>query len=312
MEELFNLVMIFSPIFTILEFAAIAFTILYMHFTAKHRNYELSPAWYVCAVFFGFITLMVFLVKKKNFTAPDTKMCVNCGFKFPENYNVCTNCGIDLPPIDTEEKEKARKYSKGFGIAVILVYILSGLAGVGLGVATTIAVFEEVEYLLDDEWSFYDASDRIDVNGVYYDKKGNSYENAEDVLLYDDQGRVYTYVTEEKYNEDFDYTYYEEFYVRDDGDKYFAYDCYVTADGWFYCDKAGLLELYSVDTSIMTEEELDAYYNTLLEDQVPEYRYYDYPYVDADGNLYYDAYEASWNMQGQLITAENDVPVKSL
>ncbi len=312
MEELFDLVMIISPILTILDLAGIAFTILYMHFAAKYRNHELSPAWYVCGVFFGFITLMVFLVKKKNFTAPDTKMCVNCGFRFPESYNVCTNCGIELPPIDVEEKEKTRKYSKGFGIAVIIIYIISGLAGVGLGVATTIAVFDEVEYLLDDELSFYDASDRIDVGGVYYDKKGNTYANAEDVLLYDEQGHVYTYVTEEKYNEAYEAYTYDEFYVRDDGQKYFAYDCYVTSDGWFYCDKAGLLEIYSVDTSTMTEEELDAYYDSLIDSDNVEYKYYDYPYVDADGAFYYCAYEASWNTQGQLITAENDYVTKEL
>ncbi|MBR3954777.1 MAG: hypothetical protein IKJ63_04830 [Clostridia bacterium] len=310
MEELYDLMMIISPIISLLQIAGITFTLLYMHFSAKSRNYTLGIAWYICGFFFSGLTLIVFLLKRKDFTSPETKMCVNCGITFPDTYNVCTNCGIELPQIDVEEKKKVKKLSKGFGIVVIIVYVISLFVGIGFGTALGITIYDDLDYFLGDELNYYDAADRIDVNGVYYDKKGNSYENAEDVLLYDEQGHVYTYVTEEKYNEAYEAYTYDEFYVRDDGQKYFAYDCYVTTDGWFYCDKAGLLELYTVDTSTMTEEELNEYYNTLLEDPISEYRYYDYPYMDADGNIYYVAYEASWNAQGQLITADNDVPLK--
>ena len=57
----------------------------------------------------------------------------------------------------------------------------------------------------------------------------------------------------------------------------------------------------------MTQEELDEYYNDYIASYDEGYRYYNYPYVDAEGNIYFCAYEASWNEKGELITAENDI-----
>ena len=162
-----------------------------------------------------------------------------------------------------------------------------------------------------DDLDTIDIDNRILVNGVFYDKMGNSYDDDENVLLYDQEGRTYTYTVEEYVDEEDDYFTYEEYYyVRDDGKKYLFYDCYVTDEGWFYCDKALALELYTPDTSTMTEEELDKYYDELLEQETAEYKYYDYPYTDEHGNIYYCAYEASWNENGELITAANDSTAK--
>ena len=307
MEELYDLIMLAAPLLSILEILGRVFTILYMHYAAKYRNHTLSAGWYICGVFFVWITLLVFLVKKKDFPNPDNKVCQQCGKQFPGSFQVCSECMIDLPATDDEAKEKDRKKSKGFGVALIIVYVISVLFGSVYGAMLGIQIAEDLMFFNGDELSYYEASDRLSVNSVFYDKKGNSYENEQDVLLYDENGHVYTYVAEEYYDEEYDYTYYDEFYVREDGKKYFAYDCYVTEDGWFYCDKGSLLELYSPDTSTMTEEELDDYYDSLLDEQYSAYRYYDYPYVDADGNFYYCAYEASWNEKGELITAENDL-----
>lgn len=297
MEELFDLALFFS-ITGVLEVLSVVFSLLFMHYSAKHRNQKLSAGWYVCGVLFGFWTLIVFLVKRKDFPGPDTKVCYQCGDRFFEKFEICPKCLIALPENNQEEKKKQRKLSQLFGTAVIILYILAFIFGIVMGISGVLSVFDD---------TYNDAyNDRIAVDGVFYDKKGISYEDEDSVLLYDEDGRIYTYTVEE-YSDGDGWLYEDEFYVRDDGEKYYMYDCYVTEDGWFYCDKAGILELYSTDTSNMTEDELNAYYSEMLESRNEDYRYYNYPYVDAEGNYYFDAYEASWNENGELITAENDI-----
>lgn len=310
MDQIFDNFLFIYPAIALLEAAGIVLSILYMHYSSKHRNYTLSAAWYICAVFFNLITLIVFLVKKKDFPSADNSFCNQCGKQFPSSFQVCPDCMIDLQKAHTEEKNSYRKKAKVFGILLVIVYVISVIIGVLFGVAISIDAFENLDYLLSDELTYYDASDRIAVDGLFYDQKGNSYKNEADVLLYDEQGRVYKYTVEEYYDKDVDLTYNEEYYIRDDGEKYFPYDCYVNEDGWFYCDKGSLLEIYEEDTASMSEEELDAYYHDLLNDHNNEYRYFDYPYVDAEGNRYYCAYEASWNAAGKLITDEADITTK--
>lgn len=295
MEVLFDLVR-YIPIICLSEVLCIVFSVLFMHFSAKHRNGKLSLGWYICGVLFSFCTVIAFLIKRKAFPGPETKVCYQCSDRFPESFRMCPKCLIDLPEINSGEKEKFGRLSKFFGIGIIVTYLAAVIVGIFMGnaVQKSIEEYSDVDY-------------RIAVDGVFYDKMGNSYEDENSVLLYDEAGNIYTYTVETVNENGFEYE--ESFYVRSDGQKYFYYDCYVTDEGWFFCDKAGELELKDTDTGSMTEEELDEYYNSLIEDNEEEYRYYDYPYTDTDGNIYYDAYEASWNEKGELITAENDVSV---
>ncbi len=290
----------FFPIMGVLEVLTVIFSILFMHYSAKHRNQQLSLGWYICGVLFGFWTLIIFLIKRKDFPGQKTKVCYQCGDKYPDSFKMCTQCLIDLPEINAEEKKKEEKLSKIFGVLIIITFIATVITGILFG-AALVSGFDEL----------LDMTDRIAVNEVYYDKKGNSYEDESSVLLYDEEGRVYTY-TEIEINDTDDemLSYTDYYYVRDDGKKYSFYDCYVTDEGWFYCDKGGLLVPFEEDTASMSEEELDAYYQESLEKNENSYRYYDYKYTDKDGNVYYTAYEASWNEKGELITAENDPTVK--
>lgn len=305
MEELsLDFFMIFIPVIGVLEVLSVVFSIFFMHYSAKHRNYQLTLGWYICGVLFGFWTLIIFLIKRKDFPGPETKVCMQCGDKYPENFQMCSKCLIDLPVIDAEKKKKERKLSRVFGALIIITYIATLVVGIIMGIMFSESILNG-DYLYD-EW----LDNRIAVDGVFYDKMGNSYDKWEDVLLYDGEGRTYTYTVEEIENpEDYIFYFADNYYVRDDGVKYFVYDCYVTGDGWFYCDKAGLLEIDSVDTDSMSEEELEEYYEGLIEAS-EEYKYYNYPYVDEDGNIYYCADEASWNEKGELITAENDITKK--
>ena len=298
MEELFEFAA-FLPVISVLEVLCVACSILFMHFSAQHRNQKLSLGWYICGVIFGLWTVIIFLIKRKEFPGPKTKVCYQCGRKFPDTFQMCTNCLIDLPEIKAEEKEKQRKLATGFGIGLIITYVAALVVGIIMGATVTKSVF--------DTLSDIDYIERIAVEGVYYDKEGKCYNNDADVALYDKEGRVYNYTVEEiAAEEDELFTFDEYYFVRDDGEKYSIYDCYITADGWFYCDKGGFLEIFEEDTSSMTQEELDAYYQEQI-DNCGEYKYYDMIYTDKDGNIYYRADEASWNEKGELITAENDV-----
>lgn len=289
--ELFARYMGLTMVLNLLNILAIIFGLLFMHYSAKHRNHKLSTAWYVCGVIFGLWTVLVFLFKRKDFPGDKVKVCDQCGARYPQNFKVCSNCVIDLPENDSEIKKKQKNLSRIFGIAIIASEIIAVIIfGIFIGSAV-------------DEIMNYEEQYRISVDGVFYDKKGNAYEDESSVLLYGEDGKVYTLIAEQS---DVDVLSENYFYVSDTGEKYYELDCYVTADGWFYCDKGGLLELYSEDTDTMTEEELDEYYENYINGFDDEYRYYDYPYVDADGNFYYCAYEASWDEKGELIIAEND------
>lgn len=299
MDQIMELGIFISIIF-VLELVTIVFSLLFMHHSAKQLNYKLPTAWYVCGVIFGLWTVIVFLIKRKDFPGEDFKVCPQCGNKFPVNYEICSRCLIELPVIDTEENKKHKKLAKICGSAIIVTYISAIIAGAAFGFVFSSDIFD----------SLSDATDRIAVDGVFYDKKGISYENDKDVLLYDKDGRTYTYTTEKVFNKEIDYEYEEEFYVRDDGEKYLLYDCYVTEDGWFYCDKGYFLDIYYPDTENMSEQELDAYYKEQMKKENEEYRYYYYIYTDKKGEKYYVAYEASWNEKGELITENNDVSAK--
>ncbi len=290
--ELFVESMGLSVAMNVCNALSIIFGLLFMHFSAKHRNQKLSTAWYVCGVLFGLWTVLVFLFKRKDFPGDKVKVCDQCGARFPENFKVCSNCVIDLPENNSEIKQKQKKLSRIFGSAVIVMLILETVFfGMFIGSIVNEVLNSDEQY-------------RISVDGVFYDKKGNAYEDESRVLLYGEDGKVYKLISEASDDDVLSETY---FYVSDTGEKYYELDCYVTEDGWFYCDKGGFLEPYSEDTSDMTEEELDEYYENYIDGFYDDYRYYDYPYVDAEGNIYYCAYEASWNEKGELITAENDM-----
>lgn len=295
METLLTSLAVYIPVIAVLEILSVLFSLLFMHWSAKHRNHKLSAGWYVCGILFGFWTIIVFLIRRRDFPGEDAKLCPQCGDVYLKDAVQCPKCSVDLPEVNADEKKKQKKLSRIFGAAIILTLIAAFIFGIVWG-------FVFSEELMDYE--LLDENYRIAVNGVYYDRLGNSYEDETAVLLYDEEGRTYTYTLAEV--TDGEFTYEEEYYVRDDGKKYLIYDCYVTRDGWFYCDKAYELEMYSPDTSTMTDEELDSYYEENLGLYEADYRYYDYPYADSDGNLYYDAFEASWNEKGELITAAND------
>ena len=244
METLLTSMAVYIPVVAVLEILSVLFSLLFMHYSAKYRNQKLSAGWYVCGILFGFWTIIVFLIKRKDFPGEDAKVCAQCGDVYLKDAVQCPKCGTDLPEANADEKKKQKKLSRIFGAAIVVTFIVAVAVGIIFGVVFSEGVIDDK--LLDENY-------RIAVNGVYYDKMGNSYEDETEVLLYDEEGRIYTYTLEEVADKEDDFfSYEEEYYVRDDGKKYLIYDCYVTQDGWFYCDKAYELEMYSPDTSTMS------------------------------------------------------------
>lgn len=302
-EYVMENVAIFSPIISALNILAVVFVILYMHYTAKYKNQELSVAWYIFGFLFTVPTAIVFAVKSKKFRHENTKVCSQCGDKYPETFTMCSRCLIELPELDDPSRMKKKKLGKIFcglfwGVIAALVVVM------GILVST---VVDQTLGMVNDFSSSY----RIgftDENGdtVYYDKEGNTYTDPYAVLIYGKDGEVYTYTTIEDESADEDVFYFENtVYVDQDGNEYDPYNCYVDSDGYFFYDENFEIVWDDSDYNYEAEEDFEVDLEELLAED-NNYRYYQDRYIDDEGNLYYYADEVSWNEKGEIITAEND------
>ncbi len=307
----------------IIEIFCTVSLLLFMHFSAKYRNYKLSIGWYIAGFLFPLITAFVFLSKRKKFPGPKMKVCPFCGDKFPDVYQVCGRCLIELPENKTEDKQKENRIAKIFGWLFTVVFSAGAIVTVAALVVTVMYIFDSIDSL---DSTFLSDSNRIsclteDGSRVYYDKIGNTYEDGYDVLLYGKDGEIYKYLQSENDNE---LGFSETYYVSENGDCYDSYNCYIDEDGYFFYDEDETLVypeyLYE---DIDTDEVADEIANELIGAPPEtfrgmidffieeffgalEYKYYNDYYVDEDDNKYYWAEEASWNEKGELITAEND------
>ena len=297
-EYMMENVAIFSPIISALNVLAIVSVILYMHYTAKYKNHDLSVAWYILGVFLPLPVAIAFAIKSKKFRHENTKVCSQCGDKYPETFSMCSRCLIDLPELDDAKRMKKKKLGKIFGAIFALVTVAS-VVTLGFLVST---VFDLTKGMIEG----FDYSYRIgitDENGetVYYDKEGNTYTDPYAVLLYGRDGEVYTYTTLDDVSAEEDAFYFEtQVYVDQDGNEYDPYNCYVDQEGYFFYDENFEIVWDDSDYDYEAESEIEDF----LTEQ--NYKYYDDRYVDEDGKLYYYADEVSWNEKGEIITAEND------
>ena len=302
-EYMMENVAIFSPIISVLNILAVVFVVLYMHYTAKYKNQELSVAWYIFGFLFSVPTAIAFAIKSKKFRHENTKVCSQCGDKYPETFTMCSRCLIELPELDDKSRMKKKKLGKAFCIGFWAVVV-----------ATVVAVAALVAIVWQQTWDLMELDDttyRIgitDENGetVYYDKEGNTYTDPFAVLIYGKNGEVYTYTTIEDAGAGEDAFYFENtVYIDEEGNEYDPYLCYVDEDGYFYYDENYEIVWDDSDYDYEAEEDADIDFDDLLEEE-KNYRYYQDRYTDEDGKLYYYADEVSWNEKGEIITAEND------
>ena len=303
-EYLMENVSIFSPIISVLNVLAVVFVILYMHYTAKYKNQELSVAWYIFGFFFTVPTAIVFAVKSKKFRHENTKVCSQCGDKYPETFTMCSRCLIELPELNDPSRMKKKKLGKVF---CGLFWIVSVIAVVVTGILVATVVEQSIS-LIDDISSSNYRIGITDENGetIYYDREGNTYTDPKAVLIYGKNGEVYTYTTVGEASEDGDAFYFEtQVYVDQDGNEYDPYLSYVDEDGYFFYDENYEIVWDDSDYDYEAEDDFELDFDDLLAEN-ENYRYYQDRYIDEDDNVYYYAEEVSWNEKGEIITAEND------
>lgn len=305
---------LFSPagsiLFSGVQMLATVSLLLFMHFSAKHRNYKLSLGWYIAGFFFPAIAGLVFLSKRKRFPGPNMKVCPICGDKYPEVYQVCGRCLIDLPENVTAEKKKEKTISKAFGWGFVVLYSVFCISIVVFVGSMVSYIFEAVD-AADD--SLRIACTAEDGSKVYYDRNANAYEDAYDVIIYGKDGETYTYEEDEEVDE---YGYNMTYYVSSEGEKFVSYDCYVDEEGYFFYDEDYTLffpdsdyESEDYEEPLIEEpESFDEFIDLLLSEitEFTNYKFYENYCVDEEGNKYYWADEASWNQKGELITAQSD------
>lgn len=303
-EYLMENVAIFSPIISLLQILSLVFVILYMNYTAKYKNHDLSVVWYILAVFFPVPVAIAFAIKSRKFRHENTKVCSQCGDKYPETFSMCSRCLIDLPELDDPKRMKKKKLGKIFCVSFWVVTVATIVTFVLLFVTIIEETFSMLKYedALNPSYriGFLDENDEF----IYYDKEGNTYTDPNEVIIYGKDGEAYTpTVKEEEFGAIFGGAYDYIYYVDEDGNEYDSYLCYVDEEGYFYFDKDCEIDWDDSDYDYDLEEELENCEDWFDEEN---YRYYDDVYVDDEGNVYYYADEASWNEKGKLITAEND------
>ena len=299
----------------IIHLVCTALLILFMHFSAKYRNYKLSIGWYIAAFFFPLITAVVFLSKRKKFPGPKMKVCPLCGDKYPEIYQICGRCLIDLPENKAEDKEKENRTAKILGWAFGVFYGAAAVVTVAAAIMAGVYIFQSIgglDNIISDSYRIACVTDEGE--SVYYDREGNAYEDGKDVLIYGKDGEVYRYMLDEEVDE---FGYYGSYYVSREGEKFDSISCYVDEDGCFFYDEEYLLFYndnldepydeggFDEENSEKFTDIIDMMLNEIL-GVVDNYRYYNGFYIDEEGNKYYWAEEASWNEKGELIIAEND------
>ena len=296
-EYIMEKVAIFSPIISVLNVLSLISLVLYMHYTAKYKNHELSVAWYILAFFFPLPTAIAFAVKSKKFRHENTKVCVQCGDKYPETFTMCSRCLIDLPELDDPSRMKKKKLGKIFcGVfwVSMIALIVAVVTFIGIVAKQTLDLIP-----FDNNFSYRIPVETVAGEKLYLDREGNVYTDPWEVVIYDKDGKTYTYEIKEV--EDEEYGVYEDsFYVDEDGNNYESFCCFVDEEGYFYYDEDD--EIYWDDSDYDYEAEYD--FDDLFEEQ--DYRYYEDRYIDEEGNIYYDADDVSWNEKGEIITAEND------
>lgn len=299
MEYMMENVAIFSPIISLLQVLSLVFVILYMNYTAKYKNQDLSVAWYILAIFFPVPVAIAFAIKSKKFRHENTKVCSQCGDKYPETFTMCSRCLIELPELDDPKRMKKKKLGKVF-CGLFWVVTVATVVTFGMLFAT---IFEQTMGMLEYDDAAYTYRIGItDENGetVYYDKEGNTYTNPDEIVFYGRDGETYTPVFEPYDIDDgdeYDFEYIS-YYADKDGNEYDPYLSYVDEEGYFYFDENE--EIYYGESIYDDVEYLEEYFDEDF------YRYYNDVLTDEDGNIYYYTGEVSWNEKGEIITAEND------
>lgn len=263
---------LFSLVFDVMIMLAIGFDL-------KSRGSENTTVWMILAFFFPVITGIVYAFKRDGIAADVPKTCVNCNHVVNAKAVFCSNCGgnafTSFPVPGKEKNTKNKNIALTIGIVAIVISIMcSAFAFSSLfkSFGSLDGFFDRIlDEAFDYDWDDYDDYDweyqieryGYDVDGktVYYDMKGNSYSDANDVLLYDSNSTAYKFDSED-----------QEFETKD-GKEYNMFCCYLDENGYLFYDG---------------------------DDKLFSSAYEDY-YLDTDGNRFYYFENVSWNKDGKMV-----------
>ncbi|MCM1365386.1 MAG: hypothetical protein NC122_06605 [Faecalibacterium sp.] len=240
--------------------------ILVIFFSTKYRNGEHKVIYYVLAVFFPIIALIVFAIKRKEMNGVGMKVCPSCHRKYPQEFVTCYQCNIELPPFNAKKKNAEKTAAIVLSVVFAFTFAFSLVENVTYIADTVITMISGISDDNDyEDWygngysyrkGFKDESGEI----CYYDMKGNAYSDPDEVALYNKDGVKFVFSNA------------TEMYQGTDGTSINAFNAYVDETGY----------IISLDY-----DELYAGVNG---------------YVDEDGNKYYDAMSVSWDKDGKMIT----------
>lgn len=290
--------MTFSTVFAMITLAQVfaivakVFAVLYIVFSCRHYNENINAGLCVLAVFFPLIAVIVQLSRKKHFQGEGMKVCRQCGEKLPPSFEVCPRC---LAPLEPYDEAKAKK-NKTLSDVMLAVFSVGKVLVVVFAIVIGCAFLKAGSELADSVNLATPKRISVTVDGkeVYFDKYGNSYDDADDVVLYSKDGTKYVY-DDECFS-----------FVSDKNEEYESIFCFVDSDGWFYYDAEDTLN-YKTPEDVVADyyaqsDILDVGLDELLSrlfsssDLGVEY--------DDSGKLYYAAMTASWNEKGELITEQ--------
>lgn len=267
-------------VWQILSWAETACAILFIYFSSKYRNTKLPLRWYIFAFFMPLIAVLVYLFRERKYHKKiEVKVCEGCGKTYPANFEYCSDCLSELPEYKPEKKKQQKTLATVFVGLFAVLYIFNLISG-SYVISAGLKGFDAYASA-ESRIAFED----VDKALVYYDRNGEAYHDELDVVLYDREGNIYYFTFEEG----------EMCFYKDEGEDEWNEDnvligknCFIDESGYFVC----------------FDENAPA---RIIEDgNEPEY-YFEAPYTDSEGNIYYSAFEASWTPEGELITSKEQL-----
>lgn len=246
-----------NVVFAVIGLLERIFCILMIYFSSKYRSGFPKGGWYIFAFLFPLATGIVFFVRRKEMGAPDMKACPICKSKYPKDFTYCHKCNVELGEYDPQKKKTQKVLAAVFSV----MFFVCGAASFVTNGVNLLA------------WDYFPAQDDgqaesgepgVAVDGVYYDRDGNSYLSFLEVPLYTKDGKKFVYSNATERYESRDSSLSE-------------YDCVVGEDGYLCETPASELKYVSDGLSG------DTYYE------------------DAKRNRYHSIFFIGWNEKGELL-----------
>ena len=223
-------------------------------------------------VFFTYYGAILFFIFRNKMKQEVPMVCTRCGKKAHKKEKECKHCGgIYFAPKTYENRGRLNSIIIALIVSSVVLfagnYMFTHYSPMAEQVRETEENFDANE-MLNEIYDYHDDfryGYEVDGNFVYYDAKGNTYNDAYEVVLYSEDGKTYTYDTLLGYVN-----------TENEDDVISVELALIDSDG------------YIVNASQNFET-------------IPETT----PFKTVDGKMYYKAEEVSWNAEGKMVYTNN-------